>query len=427
MKLAQYTIRKLILPLFIIMAVWACVFYFLILHEVNDETNDTLENYKELIIKQALLDSSVLDGQSNLMASYHIREIPREQANLSKDEFFDSTKYIELEKEHEPIRVLRTSFMASDGKYYELQIELSTLEKEDLIETVFWGIIILYVLLLCCILIVSHYIFKKSFHPLYTILEWLRNFHPGRPVQPLLNETNIEEFDTLNKAFETAARRNIKLYEEQKQFVENASHELQTPLAVSLNKLELLSENPNCTEEQLSEIEDVSRTLRSIVSLNKSLLLLSKIENNQFPEKKSISITELVKGIIDDFSEIFENKQIRIYYIKEESLSCDMNEALANTLIKNLIRNAFVHNIPSGDIYIEISEESLSIENTSNAPELNKEKLFQRFGKQSNRADSNGLGLAIVKSISSMYGVQLSYFYNGKHRFILKFKLVLMR
>lgn len=421
MKLSQYTIRNLSIPLLLILAVWACGFYFLILNEVNDETNDTLLNYKEIIIKQALVDSTILTGHSDLMTSYYIREIAKEQANLAKDEFYDLTKYIEIEKEHEPIRVLKTSFMASDGKFYELQIEMSTLEKEDLLEKVVWGIVLLYLLLLFCILFVTHYIFKKSFRPLYTILDWLQKFHPGKPAQPLLNETPIEEFDTLNKAFDTASRRNIKLYEEQKQFVENASHELQTPLAVCLNKLELLSEMPDCTEEQLTEIDGINRTLRSIVSMNKSLLLLSRIENNQFPDKKKLSITRLVQDITCEYAELFEEKNIRVYFIKEENLTYEMNESLANTLIKNLIRNAFVHNIPSGEIYIEITADSVSIENTSNSPELHKDRLFQRFGKQTNKSDSTGLGLAIVKSIASIYQLALAYAYNGKHRFILTF------
>jgi len=422
MKLIHYTIRNLSVPLLVIMGIWACIFYFLILHEVNDETNDTLQNYKEIIIKEALADSTLLKDNPGIMNSYYIREIPKEQANLAKDEFYDATKYIEIENEHEPIRVLRTCFMTPNEKYYELKIEISTLEKEDLTETILWGTIILYVILICCILIVTHYVFRKSFRPLYTMLEWLRSYHPGRPMEPLKNETSVEEFDTLNKAFASAAERGIRVYEEQKQFVENASHELQTPLAVCLNKLELLSENPDCTEEQLIEIADLHSTLRGIVKMNKSLLLLSRIENKQFPDTAEVSITSLVKNNLGEFSEMYERKNIHVYLIKEEPLICRMNEALANTLIKNLLKNAYIHNIPNGEIYIDITENTLSIENTSDSPELNKEKLFKRFGKQSNRPDSTGLGLAVIKSISFIYGIDISYAYNGKHRFILTFK-----
>lgn len=422
MKLIHYTIRNLSFPLLVIMAVWACIFYFLVLHEVNDETNDTLQNYKEIIIKEALADSTLLKDNVGIMNSYYIREIPKEQANLAHDEFYDATKYIEIENEHEPIRVLRTCFMTPNEKYYELKIEISTLEKEDLTETVLWGTILLYMILMGCILIVTHYVFRKSFRPLYAMLEWLRSYHPSRPSEPLKNETAVEEFDTLNKAFQSATERGIRVYEEQKQFVENASHELQTPLAVCLNKLELLSENPDCTEEQLAEIADLHRVLRGIVKMNKSLLLLSRIENKQFPETVDLSITALVKESMEEFAEMYEGKNIRAYLIKEASLTCRMNESLANTLVKNLLKNAYIHNMSGGEIYVEITENTLSIENTSDSPELNRDKLFKRFGKQCNRPDSTGLGLAVIQSICLIYNLKITYAYQGKHRFILTFK-----
>lgn len=421
MKLSRYTFRNLLLPLSILMIVWACVFYCLVLHEVNDETNDTLQNYKEMIIRQALADSTFLKDHTDLMTSYYIREIPSENAVLSKDKFYDSTKYIEIEREHEPVRVLLTNFKGADGKYYELRIEMSTLEKEDLVETVLGGIIILYILLLCCILTVIHYVFKKSFRPLYAILDWLNPFHPGSPVQPLKSETVVEEFEKLNKAYIEAAQRGVSIYEEQKQFVENASHELQTPLAVCMNKLELLSENPDCTESQLTEISGIYQSLSGLSRLNKSLLLLSRIENNQFPEVKEVSVNRLVKQILEELSDIYEEHGIHVAVTEQGELNCRMNEMLATVLITNLLKNAFLHNHPSGEINIRITSRQLMVENTSDRTELDREKLFQRFGKQSARKESTGLGLAIVRSITHIYNVGIRYDYNGRHIFILTF------
>ena len=404
------------------MVIWACVFYFLVLHEVNDETNDTLQNYKEIIIKQALVDSTFLKDDVNIMNSYYIHEIPETEANLANDIFYDSTKYIEIEDEYEPTRVLKTNFRTSNGKFYELKIEISTLEKEDLTETIFWGIILLYVLLLCCLLIAIHFVFKKSFRPLYTMLEWLRHYNPATPVKPLVNDTSVEEFDTLNKAFREAAERGIALYNQQKQFVENASHELQTPLAVCMNKLELLSENSACTEELLSEIEGIHNYLYHISKLNKSLLLLSRIENKQFPDSQNISVTQITKAVLEQFSDIYEEKQIRSCFMEDAPLHVTMNTALAETLVSNLIKNAFIHNVREGEVFIKTTEKQLIIENTSDSVELNKEKLFLRFEKQNNRPNTTGLGLAIVKSITTLYNIDISYSYNGKHRFILTFR-----
>lgn len=173
--------------------------------------------------------------------------------------------------------------MTADRKYYELTIETSTLEKEDMAEQIFLSIIILYVSLLCAFLLVSHFVFKSSFRPLYTLVKWLKEYRPGKQQTPLVNQTKVEEYKILNQAIQTATNRSTEMYNQQKQFVENASHELQTPLAICMNKLELLSENPDCTEEQLSEIAGINHTLRGIIKMNKSLQLLRVSTTNSFP------------------------------------------------------------------------------------------------------------------------------------------------
>ncbi len=421
MKLASHTSRNLALPLLLLMAVWACAFYFLILHEVNDETNDSLRNYKELIIRKALSDSTSLRGNDDLMTRYAIREIPAGQARLWEDELFDSTQYIEMEREDEPVRVLRTHFRASDGRCYELTLSLSTLEKEDLMEKVLWAILGLYILLLMCILAVTHSVFRKSLRPLYRLLDWVNRFHPAHPLPPLQNDTAVDEFNALNIAFQEAAQRNARVYEQQKQLIENASHELQTPLAVCLNKLELLSEHPGCTESQLAEIDGLNRTLQGIVRMNRSLLLLSRIENGQYPDTADVSITQQAALLLDEFAGIYEEKQIRVHLQQQADLRWRMNEELAGVLLRNLLKNAFVHNLPHGEIRVEITSRSLRIENTGEGGELDRDRLFRRFGRQCNRPESTGLGLALVQSIASLYGIRVTYSYPGKHCFTLAF------
>lgn len=128
MKLIHYTLRNLFVPILVIFAAWGCVFCLMILHEVEDETNDSLENYKEIIIRSALADSTLLKDHVDIMTRYYIREVPESEAKLDKDEFYDTTVYIEIEQEYEPVRALRTYFMTKDRKFYELTLELSTLE-----------------------------------------------------------------------------------------------------------------------------------------------------------------------------------------------------------------------------------------------------------------------------------------------------------
>ncbi|MCL3851267.1 MULTISPECIES: HAMP domain-containing sensor histidine kinase [Parabacteroides] len=421
MKLIHYTFRNLSIPLLIILTAWACCFYFVIMHEIDDETNDSLENYKEIIIKTVLADSTLLHDQVDIMTKYYIREVPESEADLDKDEFFDSTTYIEIEMEDEPVRVLRTWFMTADRKYYELTIETSTLEKEDMAEAIFVSIIILYVSLLCCILLVSHFVFKSSFRPLYTLVKWLKEYRLGKHTTPLVNKTQVEEFDILNKAIQTTINRSTEMYNQQKQFVENASHELQTPLAICMNKLELLSENPDCTEEQLSEIAGINHTIRGIIKMNKSLLLLSRIDNKQFPDTSEIDFNKLINKYLPDFEDMHEYKNIHVTYSETGTLIYTMNESLASTLLSNLLKNAFIHNIENGSIAISVTGRTLTISNSSESTRLNEATLFNRFEKQTHKKESTGLGLAIVKSITSIYGIDIKYEYNGLHKFILTF------
>lgn len=421
MKLIHYTFRNLSIPLLIILTAWACCFYFVIMHEIDDETNDSLENYKEIIIKTVLADSTLLHDHVDIMTKYYIREVPESEADLDKDEFFDSTTYIEIEMEDEPVRVLRTWFMTADRKYYELTIETSTLEKEDMAEAIFVSIIILYVSLLCCILLVSHFVFKSSFRPLYTLVKWLKEYRPGKQQAPLINQTKVEEFKILNQAIQTATNRSTEMYNQQKQFVENASHELQTPLAICMNKLELLSENPDCTEEQLSEIAGINHTLRGIIKMNKSLQLLSRIDNKQFPDTSEIDFNKLIDKYLPDFEDMYEYKNIHITYTETGTLIYTMNESLASTLLSNLLKNAFIHNIESGSIAISVTGRTLTISNSSESTGLNEATLFNRFEKQTHKKESTGLGLAIVKSITSIYGIDIKYKYDGLHKFILTF------
>lgn len=421
MKLIHYIIRNLSVTLLLIMTAWACCFYFIIMHEIEDETNDSLENYKEIIIKTVLADSTLLRDHVDIMTRYYIREVPESEADLDTDEFFDSTTYIEIEMEYEPVRVLRTWFMTSERKFYELTIETSTLEKEDMAEAIFWSIFVLYLTLLCCILLVSHFVFRSSFRPLYTLISWLKGYRLGKQPAPLVNETKVEEFRILNSAIETVMERNTAMYNQQKQFVENASHELQTPLAICMNKLELLSENPDCTEEQLSEIAGINDTLRGIIKMNKSLLLLSRIDNKQFPDTSEVNLNNLIGSFLPDFEEMYEHKNIQVAYTETATLLYRMNESLASTLISNLLKNAFTHNIENGTIAISITEHSLTIANSSETAALNEALLFNRFEKQTHKKESTGLGLAIVKSISTIYGIDIKYAYNGMHQFILTF------
>ena len=422
MKLIHHAISKRSIVMIVILAFWAGFFFFSILDEILDETDDSLENYKHLIIQQVLRDTAAIHNNSDLMSQYFIKEISETQAIHYEERYFDSTRFYEIEYEFDPVRVLKTAFQGQDKKFYELTIMISTLEQGDMIIAILWSIVILYVTLLICILVVSEFVFRKSLSPLYKLLDWLNNFTLGGKNSPLKNPTKIKEFQKLNDTILKMTRRNEEMYSQQKQFIENASHELQTPLAICQNKLELLAERPDCTEGQLEELEDIHRNIGRIVKLNKSLLLLSRIENGQFHEIKEITLNPIIKELTEDFQEIYEHKKLHIE-IKEDAIcNVRMNESLANILITNLLKNAMIHTPNEGNIIVHIQSSGVTFANSTEGDSLDQSRLFTRFYQADNKKkESTGLGLAIVQSIINLYHFQISYFFDGKHHFDLRF------
>src|SRR5690606_24550785 len=238
------------------------------------------------------------------------------------------------------------------------------------------------------------------------------------------------EFTDLQQAVNILLQHNIETYEQQKQFIGNASHELQTPLAIATTKLELLIEKGNLQNEQAENIAEVMQIIERLVRLNKALLLLTKIENKQFLDNQTVSLNEVVQQGVNDLEEIAEYKNVKISVTellssegKTAELTTQMDNSLANVIVSNLLRNAIFHNVENGNVNIESSETAIKVSNTGiNAP-INEQKIFSRFYKTENAVNGTGLGLAIVKAVCDLYNFTISYrFENGLHSFELRFK-----
>lgn len=421
MKLLSYTYRKLALLLFLLMAVWGVLFYYSIIDEVVDETDDTLENYGEILMESALHDPSILETEGSLMSFYKFTPISEEEGRHYRQVFYDATVYIELEDEDEPVRVMCTAFRMPDGQYYELKLMISILERDDMVEAMLWYLGALFLLFLICTSIGIQLVLKGVFRPLHRLLDWLHCIQPGKEVPPLDNPTKIREFRQLSDAALDMGNRSYKAYEEQKQFIENASHELQTPLAIVRGKVELLAESEGMTEQQMEQLDEIYATLGRAVKLNKSLLLLSRIENGQYTEMEDVSVDEILDELLPDLMDIYEHKQVRLIRKREEQpfiIRC--NHSLAQILVSNLVKNSLLHNREGGELQVLTTPTSLVIKNTGDVP-LDGEKLFRRFYHgMDGKKDSTGLGLAIARSIALSSSLKLTYeWQDGMHTFRL--------
>lgn len=418
MKLFYRVLINLLIGIFVILLGWAVVFYMGMMEEINDEVDDSLEDYTELIIKRSLAGKQLPSNDSGSNNQYFLKEVDRTYF-LSHDaiSYRDSMVYIEEKGESEPARILTTLFKDREERYFEISVYTPTIEKKDLREAIFYLLIGLFTTLLIAILLINIWVFHRIMKPFYRLLEWLDNFRLDKKNEPLDNPTNTTEFRKLNVAVNRFAVHSEEIFEQQKQFIGNASHEIQTPIAVCQNRLEMLMEDETLTEQQMGEIVKTYQTLEYVSKLNKSLLLLSKIDNSQFAETKEISLNEVLHRYSDDYREVYHYRGITLDIQEKATFRVQMNETLAVVLVTNLLKNAFVHNIDKGMIRVEITSSSIRFGNTGADMALDDKRIFERFYQGSRKREgSTGLGLAIVHAICRQCRLQVRYrFLDGMH------------
>lgn len=418
-SLKTYTLKHLVYILLVVVAVWAGLFYAFILDEVYDNVDDGLKNQKINIIRQAYIDSTVL--QTREFGINQFRILPSDtlrKANVFSKEMI----YMEYDDEMEPYRVLRTGFYAPNGLPYSLEIRTSTVEEDDFLINLTIALVVLYLLIVITLFLVNSFVLERALKPLKSLTKDLQNykFGGGSRVKPV--SSTVSEFIILDQKIQEMIDRNENLFLRQKQFIENASHELQTPLAITINKLDLLLENGELTETQSTEIEETKNSLLRMVNLNRSLLMLSRIENRQFEEKEMVSIRAVSDELLAELDEIIRFKNLTLHLENPEDFTLYANRNLMSILVSNLLRNAIRYNTAPGRIEVRITKNAFSIANTSALPPLNPTIIFERFYKHSSDNNSSGLGLSIVESIIKTYPeLQLDYSYReGQHFFTIK-------
>jgi signal transduction histidine kinase len=422
MKLLNYTLLFLSATLFAVVGLWAVIFYFQLLKQVKTTLDEGLSNNKILIIDK--LKDDVLPADQNTFGNknYTLKEVDEEYAIQVKDSYKDTSIFSELKNLYEQTRMLTTAFVAENGQYYEMKVISQELDRGKLIKQVATWLLWLYFFLFVSIILINNFVLKKTWKPFYQLLKYLEDFRLEKESLTEPAKTKIKEFAALNKTVLKLLNANVETYTSQKQFIENASHEMQTPLAIGINKLELLAGSDGLSAEHIQKIGSIIQTFQRLAGFNKSLLLLTKIENNQFISKELVNFDEILGRIINDFSDYTTYRKIEIKYLKEESWFFRMNKDLAEILSMNLIKNAIVHNIEGGEVIVKISASGFSVENTSDVPEMATSKLFDRFNKTPEKKGSTGLGLAIVKAITNVSGLNVNYSWSGKHNFIVTSK-----
>lgn len=418
MKLITKTIIYYLLISLPLLLIAGFISYFLIRQELKDGTDDALWKEKVTIEKQIYLFKKTKTIYLSLDSLSYIKPVNQVYSNFK---FSDVSIIDKLENEILDYRILQ-SFYISKNQTYLIHLSKPTLEDDELLEGLYSSFALIIFFLLLAFFLVNWVISKTLWKPFYQTLQQLNTYD-------LKNKSNInfkiattKEFKQLNTALVKMTDKIYLDYSQQKQFTENASHEMQTPLAIIKISLDNLFQSTNFKEEELIILQNIETSVNKLSQLNKSLLLLTKIENNQFNNYEEINLNTLVTKLVSDYQFIYESKNIKLIILNYESIKIKINTILADLIFGNLINNAFKHTIVNGNIEIKLKNNSFTISNSGKALSFNENDLFNRFKKDEASKDSLGLGLAIVKSIADNYKFKISYtFNNNLHTFTMAF------
>ncbi|MEJ1239484.1 HAMP domain-containing sensor histidine kinase [Chryseolinea sp. T2] len=313
-----------------------------------------------------------------------------------------------------------TFYSAVGQGLYKVSIRKSLIESKSLLKSITVTLLITLSIGLLVLYLFQRRFSKVLWRPFYNTLAKAKAFDVSTGSALDLTAEPIYEFNELNSELEKMTEKISQDYRNLKEFTENASHEIQTPLALINSRVEELIQETNVAPKQMSWIQDIHESTLRLSRLNHALLLLSKIDNGQFYEREPINVNALIRSKLSALEEIFNLKGLTVSYKEEGTLVLPMNGILADALFTNLLNNSVKHNVRPGTIDIFIDDRKFVIRNSGDTLNENPEVLFERFRKHNQSSNSLGLGLAIVKKISDVHRLKISYTYSDRfHTFKL--------
>lgn len=418
-KLLHKTSKVYLLFSVMLLIVSAPLFYYITERLYIEETDETLILHKNEFVKYSLPTLKTADIQNWNKYNRNIKIEPFK--NSGKDTIFYNSYYDALDAEIEPYRELNASILI-EGNPYTYSARINLVEKEDLMKSIAILFLVIISLLLIGLFVITKRLSINLWKPFYETLNQIEKFEIDKSNHPKFTETNIEEFNRLNNSIEKLITKNTSIYHSQREFIENAAHELQTPLAVFQAKIDTLIQNADFTQEQYKMLSSLNDSVSRLNRLNKNLLLLSKMENDIYNEKQTINLKEAIEKHFDFFTEQAKAKNLIIKTEMNEAVAVKSNPVLAEILISNLFLNAIRHSVSDGKVLVTLSNHSLTFSNTGQSQTLVADKLFNRFSKSNPSEQGNGLGLAIIKKIADLNNWKISYsFANNFHSFSVAF------
>ncbi len=417
-KLLNKTTRSFLLYAIIILMASAPVFYYICQWLYIYETDEVLLFHKGAFEQN---DNNLSQADIANWNKYNRNVEIVGDKGIIRDSIFGTMEFDPVSKEMEPYRVLWGPVTINGQRYTYIE-KNNLVVMEGMVVSIAAMFLIIIAILLAGIIYISRASASKIWQPFYDTLRKIQDFEIDKNRQPQFAPTDIDEFDSLNKSIEKLVEKNTAIYKSQREFVENAAHELQTPLALFQTKVDTLAQYEGLSREQSELIDLLNDDISRLNRLNKNLLLLSKIDNDTYLDKQLVIINDSIEKHLDFFKEQGAPKNISFELDTSIILKINTNPALSEILINNLFLNAIRHNIQDGKIIIRTATNKLFFSNTGTATALNTDKLFNRFSKTDPSAQGNGLGLAIIKKIVELNGWEIDYsFTQNMHNFTVRF------
>jgi len=389
------------------MVAGAALLYLTIKKVIYKQVDNSLITEKTIIQDQIEQTDTIPDFEATFGHQIEVKLLnyrARNYQSIKDTDIYDSKSDAFI-----PFRYIFSSGNTNQKKGFIITIFQEIGEKNELLQDISLYMFFLFFSLLFISILINYLIAKRLWRPFYKSVKMAGKFdiQSDKPLE--LPETDIKEFRQLNSVFDTMTRKMRNDYLNLKEFSENASHELQTPLAVIRSKTDLLMQQKKLNKESISLIKSINESTNKLFKLNQGLLLISKIENQAFHEKKIVSLKQITQSGLDNYKEIMNLKNISVQMDITDEAKVEMNEVLADVLISNILSNAVRFNINNGFLKCHIDSRYLIISNTGLPLTTNPENLFGRFHKASDNPQSVGLGLSIVKKITDAYGMLISY------------------
>ncbi|MBI9068100.1 MAG: HAMP domain-containing histidine kinase [Salinivirgaceae bacterium] len=335
-------------------------------------------------------------------------------------QFSDTVLYDKIQKRYVPHRSLKFTYKSVNVNR-KISIYKSLLSSDKLIERITISSIVMVMIFVLMIYILNRFVFRNVWSNFFSSLKKIENYDIKSLEKLKLEETEIDEFDKLNKVLTKLVNRIQSDYQSLKELTANTSHEIQTPLAIIRNKAEMLLQSDNLSEKEMQEVYSILTTSDRLSKLNQSLLLITKIENNLFDEFEEIHVNEILEKHLNNFAMLFEAGEFKVSSELTEG-SISINPILLDILVSNLMKNAVAHGTKEGNIHVAYHHPMLQIKNDGERLPFPEEHIFTRFVRGTNGSTSNGLGLEIVSKICNYYSITINYSFKEKqHCFAIDF------